>query len=192
VFYLKIGTGFVKVWPQIGGSVVMSPVAAQLVKPLPATEPLARPKVMRRPSQFSSAPTAVFTPPRDPEPTPNLADERLPEPTPALPALLPAPRGWQDDARFGLVLVLALVVVNAALMLWLPHLKHTAAAPVAAPILAEIPTPAARSTVTVYTNPALPAPYSQDGVDEEAERAGLSTEQPYHILGSATDSGPNQ
>lgn len=168
----------------------MGQMTAQLVKPLPTAEPLARPKVMRRPTQFSSAPAPVFTPP--PAPTPNLADERLPEPKSTLPAATPAPRGWQDDARFGLLLVLTLVVVNAALMLWLPHLKQTPAAPVAAPVLAETPTPLAPRTVTVYTNPALATPYSEEGVDAEAERAGLSAEQPYHILGSATDSGPNQ
>ncbi len=170
----------------------MGQMTAQLVKPLPAAEPLARPKVMRRPSQFSSASATAFTPPRAPEPTPNLADERLSEPAPTLPAIVPEERGWQDDARFGAVLVLTLIITNTALMLWLPHLKRTTTPPMAAPVLTETPAPHAAHTVTVYTNPALPAPYSEDGVDAEAARAGLSTAQPYHILGSATDSGPNQ
>lgn len=73
----------------------------------------ARPKVMRRPAQFSkAAPPAMAD-------TPHLPIPVAPEP--------PAPRAmrshpWQEDGRFGLALVAILLAVNLALMLWLPHL----------------------------------------------------------------------
>ncbi len=71
----------------------------------------ARPKVLRRPAQFSGS--------------------RLPalreQPAPAPQAAPPVPRvgrAWQDDVRFGLALIISLIVLNVLMILLVPHLPH--------------------------------------------------------------------
>jgi hypothetical protein len=184
----------------------MPPQAAQAMPPLtderrPAREPLPRPKVMRRPAQFSTpAPTPVTAAPAASQ-APVIApheDMRItpPEPVLALPVVATAARSWQDDARFGLVLAATLLFVNAALMLWLPHLKQTHIPAPTAVVAVTPAAPAARAEagVTVYSNPAIPepTPYMAEEVAVDAPTADWETVEPYHILGSATDSGPNQ
>lgn len=179
----------------------MSP-SAQRIIPLtsstsqPAGEPLARPKVMRRPASFTRPSPAVATPsPAAMAPAPPLtADLRVsaPEqPLAAAPATQLTNRPWQEDARFGLVLALILLVLNAALFWSLPKLRSATPSASAPQEQATSPAPVASPVVTVYTHPAAPAPYTPEGVDDAARDAGLAV-QPYHILGSATDSGPNQ
>lgn len=66
-----------------------------------------RPKVMRRPAQFSRA--------RPAQP----AAELVPQPQEPAPAALPAaakPRAWQEDGRFGLILITTLAIVNLLLV----------------------------------------------------------------------------
>jgi hypothetical protein len=94
---------------------------AEPSSPSIATEGSARPKIMRRPAQFSGS---------------------LPAAIPALPAIAAAPTkpetaptrpAWQDDGRFGVALVLSILVVNIALMILLPRLGHTSEGSIAAP-----------------------------------------------------------
>jgi hypothetical protein len=71
-----------------------------------AGEAAARPKIMRRPPQFSS-PTNVII---NQEPALNLPSLTQPE-------VVPLP--WQDDGRFAIALVFLLVVINVLAVAWL-------------------------------------------------------------------------
>lgn len=80
----------------------------------------ARPKVMRRPTHFSSLP--------EPEATPvaAMAAESNTRLAPIEPTFLPVPtttHAWQDDLRFGAVMVVLVMLVNIGLISWLPHLR---------------------------------------------------------------------
>ncbi|MFM9889685.1 MAG: hypothetical protein ACKVOE_03435 [Rickettsiales bacterium] len=123
-----------------------------------------RPKVMRRPAQFS-------------QPTPPVVAETqlaaLPVVSEPSLARLPRTYPWQDDGRFGLALVAILVVVNLALLLWLPHLlPQPIATATRNPLVmlgqAAAPTPAPLP-VTLYAQPS---------------RARLYT-APVHVLGES-------
>ena len=154
-----------------------SGLAAQFVNdttPSTVTEALARPKVMRRPAHFSTAPDAP-----SPRAQP-VDDERIT----TLPAPVSAPtvssRIWQDDARFGTVMLLIVVLVNMGLMVWLPHIRvpvasHNATIEQAAPITQDA---APVTGVTLYTKPA-PAAHALPSVEAPVT---------VHILGDAGDS----
>ena len=78
-----------------------------------AAEPQARPKFSRRPASFSRpAPTELL-------PSDAIGTE------PSLPPFRPvhaAPAAWQEDARFGIVMLLILLLVNVLLVYGLAHL----------------------------------------------------------------------
>jgi hypothetical protein len=89
------------------------------------TPHMARPKLLRRPPQFSEIPEKL------PAPTESAFQlQTVPAPAESLPAAHP----WQDDARFGMVMLVVVIVVNLALMAWLPHLgrvDNISASPIA-------------------------------------------------------------
>ncbi|MFZ4541872.1 MAG: hypothetical protein ACOYNL_08730 [Rickettsiales bacterium] len=77
-------------------------------------ESMARPKVLRRPAQFSK----TYIPSRLPTPiAPNLA---APDPAP----VAPIQRLWQDDGRFAITLFIIVVLVNVAVTSWLSTMEH--------------------------------------------------------------------
>ena len=164
----------------------MRPTVA-LAKPLPAftdpAEPAARPKVMRRPSHFSSnAPAPSLLEDRA-DHSPNLAE------LPALPVAVAAPplKAWQDDIRFGMVMVTLVTLANLALMLWLPHIQHLPTAKNAAPIphasmAATVqPDNAITPPVTLYTKSA-PEPVAEPTLEDSAGEM-LAADPKVHILG---------
>lgn len=80
--------------------------------PREVAAPQVKPKILRRPAQFSS-PAA----PSHDRATPDL---RLDTAAPAAPLTTsPLPRPWQDDPRFAIALLTIIIVVNLALSLWL-------------------------------------------------------------------------
>ena len=79
---------------------------------LVAAESAMRPKVLRRPAQFS-APAAASNVVSLPGTRQELPMER--------PPVAPSPRVWQDDGHFGIALMVLLLVVNGAAALWLSH-----------------------------------------------------------------------
>lgn len=87
-----------------------------------AGEPASRPKFSRRPASFSRPPSEdgpVAVP---------AASEKLPVPVPAAAAASTTPHGtpWQEDARFGIALLIVVVIINTALVWGLPLLPdHT-------------------------------------------------------------------
>ena len=79
---------------------------------LATAENAMRPKVLRRPAQFSSPATTskvVSLPGTRQE----LPIER--------PSVTPSPRIWQDDGQFGIALIVLLLLVNGAAAFWLSH-----------------------------------------------------------------------
>ena len=124
-----------------------------------AAEPPVRPKVMRRPSHFSSkdapAPhTPAFLSEKH-DSTPDLS-----QPAPSMPVVpyTPTAKAWQDDARFGAVMLAVVVLVNVGLMLWLPHIRPTPSVVQGALITREIENETVQpdvpaSPVTLYTKP---------------------------------------
>lgn len=129
---------------------------------LPATDTGARPKVLRRPAQFSRRAGA-------PEPAPE------PAPLPVTDASFPsrsagrragdAPRQgstvephWSEDSRFGIALIVGVAFVNLVLALILPLMHKPQAVRVPATTMlsgeASLPAPTTRRTgsgVTVYS-----------------------------------------
>jgi hypothetical protein len=129
------------------------PIFAQPTRTAGADEPAARPKVLRRPSQFSHVPaTPAEAPP----------EQQLPA---LLPNARPAPaatvsHGWQEDSRFGLLLIAVLVVVNGALALLLPLLPapdfHSEPNTLQQNTQATMPSSHAKATkepITIYAEP---------------------------------------
>lgn len=130
----------------------------------PATTDGARPKVLRRPQQFSRKSDAnggVAD-----KPLSATEDAPLTERSPgrrasdiAARAPVRAEPGWQEDSRFGMALILVVAVINLVLALLLP-LMHKPA-PERAPNTtmlggtAAMPAPKTdrKSRVTVYTEP---------------------------------------
>lgn len=106
--------------------------AAPANAPLTETENVARPKVLRRPAQFSQPAT-----PAHPKLQPPI-DIRLDAPardTPTAAAPI-AQRNWQDDGRFAVALLAIIIMVNVIVGVWLTRM-----APAEAPV-----TPATTST----------------------------------------------
>ncbi len=155
---------------------------SNLAKKLPdstPSEPLVRPKVMRRPAHFSATTVAKTPAPSAPAPArprDTASENENLAASPAAPAAStsPAQKPWQDDIRFGIALLSILVLVNFALIMWLPHMR----------------TPSAQGTTqTVVTTPAAQAPKPLEApltfYSKPEEPAAV------HVLGGA-DSGPNQ
>jgi hypothetical protein len=169
-----------------------SPEAAASSQPLRE----ARPKVMRRPAQFSSSRSPTTSPNAPVTGAINLQDTRIDStPLPQLSPPAPATKLWQDDARFGIAMLTIVVLVNLALILWLPHMRTTLApiAPIT-PIITS-PTPVESSIgeveqsppLTLYTKPD-PAP-APDGWTPTDTTAPTILRAP---LFHGADSGPNQ
>ena len=77
-----------------------------------------RPKVLRRPAQFSRAPS----------PMPSAPAEQAKLPATRAAAIPPHDTvAWHEDSRFGLVLLVLVVLANAALVAFIPYLPslHT-------------------------------------------------------------------
>lgn len=159
----------------------------------PRTEPVVRPKVMRRPANFSSSVAAMPTIhlPTAPKADSIEENENLALSAPALPMVVPMyARQWQDDLGFGIAMLTILLLVNLALIAWLPRLQHPELASTSA-VASEEMTQAIpfgmemdATPLTVYEK-AYVAPAS---VEEEPS---ANTEPKMHTLGGA-DSGPEQ
>lgn len=143
------------------------------------TELSARPKVMRRPAHFSAPqPEAPVTQPTRAMPLrQQLADELLIKDIALPPVAATAPaRHWQDDARFGVVLLATVLMVNLILSLWLPHLKP-------------VSTPAARDVMAPLSQPGAK---QSDGLNfyysqPEKSPARAPEEPVVHILGGTAE-----
>jgi len=150
----------------------------------PATP--ARPKVMRRPAHFSDIRPAPSVAPAIVLPAATTIDENenlsASAPLPAAVALPPS-KPWQDDVRFGIAMLTIVVLVNVALMLWLPNMRPTniPAADVKNEATAGAVTTPPDHSLTFYTKP---------GAEPIVTQPPASAE-PARILGGA-DSGPNQ
>ncbi|MEJ0009931.1 MAG: hypothetical protein WDN72_05050 [Alphaproteobacteria bacterium] len=83
-------------------------------------EEAVRPKVLRRPAQFSRAVPVPLA--AEPPPTPVANLPALATPTPAM------GRAWQEDVRFGLALIVSLFFINLVMVWLVPHLPGTDAA----------------------------------------------------------------
>ncbi len=142
-----------------------------------------RPKVMRRPAQFTDtrpktvAPSIVLPPSAETEENENLAIS-----VPITANTAPATKTWQDDVRFGIVMLTIVVLVNLALMAWLPQMR-----PVAVP--AAEPKQEASGTVTTPPDQSLTF-YAKPGIALDPVSPREPQMEP-RVLGGA-DSGPNQ
>lgn len=97
-----------------------------------ASSSVARPKIMRRPAQFSQAAGEII-----------LSDISLkaPSPTVADTASInpPASRTWQEDGRFAITLLAIVIGINLILSAWLsptantPSITHTPVATLKTP-----------------------------------------------------------
>ena len=155
---------------------------AKSIETADASEQPARPKVMRRPTHFSSKTAAPDAKPNltlsvPQEPTPDLAATTLPA------TVLPSRAVWQDDARFGAVMLAVVLFTNIALILWLPHVHRVANPPVAlvahessAPSIQPDNTP---HTVTLYTSETAPESDAAPVTEEK-------TSKPVHVLGETS------
>lgn len=111
----------------------------------------ARPKFARRPASFSRSEPDAEAP--LPPALPKIAA------APKLPAIPPShPHAWQEDARFGIVMLLLVLLVNLALAYGLPY--QPAARIVTEPTQVEAKAPAMpsaigheRNRVTTYAQP---------------------------------------
>ncbi len=89
-----------------------------------AADSVVRPKIMRRPAQFSHAEPIVIVQSPSLNTPPEKADIATSIPS----------KPWQDDGRFAIALVLLLVAVNLLVILWL-----TPAAPPPAMVHSQTP-----------------------------------------------------
>lgn len=112
-----------------------------------------------------------------------MVEEKLPGlPVAAAAPAAAATRYWHEDVRFGIALIAIVLLVNAALILWLPTLRTTPPVIVeqesAQDAAEELPEPA--NGVTLYTKPAphIPPAWADDDQLDPAEQA-----PPVHILG---------
>ncbi len=115
-------------------------------------EPAARPKFSRRPASFSRA----DMPPALPEPGP------MPTDIPAIARRVeknePSGAAWQEDTRFGIAMLLLVLIVNVLLVYGLAHLpggRHELAATEMPAKESPMPPVAddAESGVTLYSQP---------------------------------------
>lgn len=136
-----------------------------------ASEPQARPKVLRRPAQFS----------RKADP---LVSDAAPISTPAAPSLSPVPvstarsivkfaPGWQDDGRFGVAIIFCLVLFNVVLAFTLSHTPRetVSSGPSTVTLMNNASMPSAvrhgpDSGVTVYSEPRTPGEGSSMDLEE--------------------------
>lgn len=105
-----------------------------------SSDMVARPKVMRRPSQFSQPASVLRSEPAraietrlDAPPTRDAATA----PTQGAPTLRP----WQEDGRFAVALLAIVIAVNVLVSIWLLGISAPAVAPDAEPMAASIATP---------------------------------------------------
>ena len=143
-----------------------------------------RPKVMRRPAQFSDARPKTLAP-SIVMPAPSALDENedLALATPASQSNL-TQKAWQDDVHFGIAMLTIVVLVNLGLMAWLPHMRPVPVAP------AEQKQEATNSgTVTTLPDRSLTF-YTKPGIDPIVTTPSQPTPEA-RVLGGA-DSGPNQ
>lgn len=121
------------------------------------TEPQAKPKVLRRPAQFSrradavdeTAPLPASIVPNSP--APHAAQSRM---------TMPMARSWQEDGRFGVFAIGCVVLFNLFLALVLPHIapEESATGPSTAILMNNAAMPSAmkqahEANVTVYSEP---------------------------------------
>lgn len=131
-------------------------------------EPPARPKVLRRPAQFSrmAAPIARTTPEKTPKATASTPEQTRPA------------ASWQEDNRFGLVLIGLLVVANLALIFATPLLVHdgTGTPASSVTIVSGTAMPSAMTTerqrITMYSDPEM--------LQENERRMDLNQLPPEH------------
>lgn len=123
-----------------------TPIAAnENHAPSSSTELAVRPKVLRRPAHFSG--------------TNPLHEIISPEPV-SIPLFPPkaefSTTSWQDDGRFGLVLLAIVAIINISLMLWLPHMHHLAVKDISYDIHDDAVAERAdrKAQVTLYAQPA--------------------------------------
>lgn len=93
-------------------AVATPPAAADESAPRVALAPQVKPKILRRPAQFSSPASAPLA-----SNTPDLridTSQAMPQQTTAN-----TPRPWQDDPRFAIALLTIVIAVNVALSFWL-------------------------------------------------------------------------
>ena len=142
-----------------------------LVSSAPAEAP-ARPKVLRRPAQFSSSATSNVITPIVVPPTTKLDD--MPDVTPVAPR--PA---WQDDGRFAVMLLAIIILMNVVVVSWLGLI--TPAAP--KPVITVQQQPSA--VPTIPTKQRSVSVFSQSG-EEEYERhlPPLNSSVDVHVLDS--------
>ncbi len=149
----------------------------------------ARPKVMRRPAQFTDMRPAPSVAPSIVMPAPSAIDENedLSQHTTAAPATAATAastnKPWQDDVRFGIAMLTIVVLVNIALMLWLPNMR-----PVTIPA-ADVEKETTAGAVTTPPDHSLTF-YTKPGAEPIVTHPSPMSE-PVRILGGA-DSGPNQ
>lgn len=117
-------------------AVSTSPAAADEPAPRGAPAPQVKPKIMRRPAQFSTPTLTTAN-----TSTPDLHLD-APQPVPQHLAA-PMPRPWQDDPRFAIALLAIVIIVNVALSLWL---SPSSTAPSIADTTRESANPAAASS----------------------------------------------
>lgn len=79
----------------------------------PYTLAVVRPKILRRPAQFSGEIPAGKV----------LTALRLAAPMPIV-AATPASKPWQDDGRFAVALLTIIILMNVLVTLWLAHITR--------------------------------------------------------------------
>lgn len=132
--------------------------------PSPSNEANARPKVLRRPPQFSRKPAATEIDLAAAPVSSQASEPTLPARNPgrrasdvAVPARREEATHWQEDSRFGMALIFGVVFVNLGLALLLPLMQKPQAVRVPATTLlggtAAMPSPtkhSGESGVRVY------------------------------------------
>ena len=153
-------------------------------------EPTVRPKVMRRPATFSGGAVTPAMPTIHLPPTgaSTEGNENLALSAPSLPAVVTLPvKQWQDDLPFGMAMLAILVLVNLALIAWLPHLHAANHAASAATVAMQENIRAVPFGVNV--DPSSLTVYEKPVAVEDADGAQDATRM--HPPGGA-DSGPDQ
>ncbi len=128
--------------------------AAERLSSEPAAEPPVRPKLSRRPAQFS-APAATL------KILPALPLDAATNDRNAPP---PAHKAWQDDGRFALALLTIVIAMNVAVTFWLSYLER---APLPTAVSHSAPTDSeadawSLSPATVHVLDGLASPIATD------------------------------
>lgn len=106
---------------------------------------VATPKLLRRPPQLSPVSAPAVAADEPPVQLPAPARNETP------PSLAANPPLWQDDPRFGVIMVAVVVVINLLLALGLPMLHSVAVAEKGQEASAISAVPAAASSITFYS-----------------------------------------